>query len=570
MQGRFNEVYRLVNTTAVDVANALNTFLQQSLSVYQRGGQLTQFQDLEREVVVVPEPITNKLLISATPRYYPDIMRLIAELDAELPQVVIQVLIAEVQLKNNEEFGVEIGLQSPVLFQRGVTPAPGQGGTVNYTNPNAALVTPFLPPFLVPAGVTVNSTVNPTAVPGFNFNQPALGLGNNPVVDPGIVGFQGLGNLGVGRLSPNSSIGGFVFSAASDSFNLLVRALKSQGRIDILSRPQVMTLDNQAAQVAVGQSVPIVLGSAVTVGIVQNNVNYRDVGIILNVVPKISPDGKVTMRVTPQVSSMSPQLLDLGNGVRAPIFNQQIVDTTVIARDGETVAIGGLITRSDAKNENKFPWLGDLPVLGTLFRYRTQLKEKRELLVILTPHIVRNRIEAERVLAEEGRRMDWVLGDVIKTHGMHGMHPLFPPPPAPPTGGIDAELPAPLAPGQAVPTGPVLPAPTPLPPGSEPVVPPVGTPLPPGATVPGPAAPGPDLPLPRPVGTPDTSRPGGLMPTAAREPAGDATDRPLQKLSLLPGQPGAPASPVVPAAGSTPAVPGGKESERWRLFNRSR
>ena len=67
---------------------------------------------------MVPEPITNKLLISATPRYYPDIMRLIAELDAELPQVVIQVLIAEVDLTNTDEFGVEIGLQSPVLFQR--------------------------------------------------------------------------------------------------------------------------------------------------------------------------------------------------------------------------------------------------------------------------------------------------------------------------------------------------------------------------------------------------------------------------------------------------------------------
>ena len=111
------------------------------------------------------------------------------------------------------------------------------------------------------------------------------------------------------------------------------------------------------------------------------------------------------------------------------MFNQQIVDTTVIARDGETVAIGGLITRSDAKNENKMPWLGDLPDVGTLFRYRQQIKSKQELLVILTPHVVRNRFEADRILAMEGRRMDWILGDVVKTQGSSGMLPLFPAPP---------------------------------------------------------------------------------------------------------------------------------------------
>src|SRR4029079_16852189 len=84
-------------------------------------GFLTAYADFEREVVIVPEPLTNKLLISATPRFYPDVMRLIEELDSELPQVVIQVLIAEVDLNNLEEFGVEIGLQSPVLFQRSNT-----------------------------------------------------------------------------------------------------------------------------------------------------------------------------------------------------------------------------------------------------------------------------------------------------------------------------------------------------------------------------------------------------------------------------------------------------------------
>ncbi|MFO0846804.1 MAG: secretin N-terminal domain-containing protein, partial [Gemmataceae bacterium] len=170
VQQRRNEVYCLQNTTAVDLANALNSFITQSLTVYRNNGQLNVFQDLEREVVVVPEPITNKLLISATPRYYADIMRLIHELDAELPQVVIQVMIAEVQLSGNEEFGVEIGLQSPVLFQRGIYPATqilGNGTTTLTNVPNTAGT--YLNGQVVPAGVTVNNTANPASILNYNF-----------------------------------------------------------------------------------------------------------------------------------------------------------------------------------------------------------------------------------------------------------------------------------------------------------------------------------------------------------------------------------------------------------------
>src|SRR5262249_8428928 len=178
-----------------------------------------------------------------------------------------------------------------------------------------------------------------------------------------------------------------------------IRALKTQGRLDILSRPQIMTMDNQQAAINIGQRVPYPISSTITTFGVVPQFTFIDVGIGMQVTPKISPDGKVFMRVTPQVSSLStePQI-NLGGGVSASIINQQVVDTTIVAQDGETVAIGGLIFKSDQKNENKIPWLGDLPGVGALFRYRTQSKTKRELLVILTPHIVRNRLEAERVL----------------------------------------------------------------------------------------------------------------------------------------------------------------------------
>jgi type II secretory pathway component GspD/PulD (secretin) len=425
---RHNQVYHLRNAPAVDVANALNSFLQTEVTIRTSGDPYSAaFQQVLQQVVIVPEPITNQLLVSATDRYYGELCRLLQELDAEPPQVVIQVLIAEVDLSNTDEFGVEIGLQSPLLFRRGIYPADflsgGSGTSVNFTAPTTGTS-------LLPQGVSVNTSgpPNPTAFPGFAFNQPTIFPGSNPVISPAAVGWQGLTSLGVGRVSPTSGIGGMVLSASSNSVNILVRALAQQSRIDVLSRPQVTTMDNQSARVFVGQVFPIVNGSnATATGVVTTSITPTPVGVQLVVTPRISPDGKVIMRVTPEVSSTAPTNVNLGNGVTATAINQQTVDTTVIAGDGETVALGGLITKHDQKEENKVPWLGDLPGVGALFRYRTQTKSKQELLIIMTPHIIRSWADADQILGEESRRIDWLVGDVLRLQGTSGMNPILPP-----------------------------------------------------------------------------------------------------------------------------------------------
>ena len=214
-------------------------------------------------------------------------MRLVAELDAEQPQVVIQVLIADVKLTGSEDFGVEIGLQSPVLFKRTVyNPASGAFAPTSGIAPTGSSLS------------VTNAAL--TTQPGYNFlGNPSAYPGSNPAVDPSVVGFQGINALGTGRVGANG-VGGFVFSAAADSFNLLIRALKTQGRIDVLSRPQVTTLDNQQARVFVGQNYPLLLGSNVTAtGVINNNIQYQAVGVELLVTPKITPDGRVIMRLSP-------------------------------------------------------------------------------------------------------------------------------------------------------------------------------------------------------------------------------------------------------------------------------
>jgi type II secretion system protein D len=551
MVDRHNEVFHLRNASAADVASELTTFLTNSLSLLARGGAYSAFIELQRDVVVVPDPFTNKLLISVSPAYYPEVVRLINELDANPPMVVIQVLVADIELNNTEEFGVEIGLQSPVLFARNVIPQQNfiGSGTVSYANATGST--------LIPPGVTVSNTINPTAFQGFNFNNASsfsVPLGNNPVTNPGVVGFQGLNNFGVGRADANG-LGGFIFSAASDTFNLLIRALKTQGRLDLLSRPQLTTLDGQVAYLNVGQSVPYVTGTVVTsTGLVTNTVSYRDVGVLLQVTPRISPDGTVLMRVIPEVSSVAPTQINLGNGQLATQFNVQHVETTVSVQDGQTVAIGGLIVKKDQKTENKVPWLGDLPLIGELWRYRTQNKSKTELLVILTPHIVRSRMEADRILAEEAHRMDWCVGDIVKIQGPSGLEPILPPP-APQAGG----------PGMAPPPGTVIPGvrpPTELLPGVVPEE--VRETMPPPRVVPDSRQPA-GQPAPAPNGREPLPAPRPLPPGQASQGQVPATTTALQ--APLPQAEVSQPWPMQPAAPSPDAEPP-KEKKGWSLFRR--
>ena len=118
LDNRLFQVVKLKNAVAADVATYLNDFLTQSLTVYNTAAFLTGFRFIEKQVVIVPDPITNALLISATPQYFEKLMNIVAQVDQLPPQVMIQSLIAEVSYTDLNEFGVELGFQSPVLFQR--------------------------------------------------------------------------------------------------------------------------------------------------------------------------------------------------------------------------------------------------------------------------------------------------------------------------------------------------------------------------------------------------------------------------------------------------------------------
>lgn len=411
---RQNRVYALKNSPAADVAQAIQQFLQSRRQIEQQDPALiSAFDQFDREVVVVPEPVGNKLLISATPRYFDDIIQMVQELDQVPKQVIIQALLVEVELTSNDEWGVELGLQDSILFDRSAITELVQVPTTN-TSPNGVQT-------------TTQTIVSQSSTPGFNFNNQPLGNNTSPNLNTQRIGGQALSSLSVGRVNGDLGYGGLVLAAGSESVSVLLRALAARRRIDVLSRPQVQALDNQLATIQVGQEIPRVDSFTInqTTGNATPIVLPRNVGIILEVIPRISPDGMVVMEVSARKDALNPQGIPLftnpnGSVITSPIIDTTNAQTSVIVRTGQTIVLGGMITSSNQVEERKVPLLGDIPILGQLFRADFKRTRRSELLIFLTPRIIRNEEEAEMVKEIETQRINFIECQAESIHG-----PLF-------------------------------------------------------------------------------------------------------------------------------------------------
>jgi general secretion pathway protein D len=181
---------------------------------------------------------------------------------------------------------------------------------------------------------------------------------------------------------------GMVINFLENNLNVTLHALAAQNKLDVLSRPYILASDNQEAYVMVGQQVPIVTSNTLTaLGQTVSNYSYQSVGIILDVIPHINPDGVVTLQVSPEISQLTAQTVTVGLGVNVPVIASRQASSIVAVRDGETVVIGGLMQDQKTVTINKVPLLGDIPILGYLFSRTQYDKSKTELLLFLTPHV---------------------------------------------------------------------------------------------------------------------------------------------------------------------------------------
>ena len=380
MQNRRVDVFRLSNAPVQDVADALNAWLVERES--QNDFFQTELNRYHRRVIVVPELISNSLLISARPEYFNEIERLIRAFDRRPPMVKVKVMIAEVDLDNLEEFGIELGIQDSLLFDRGL------------------------------------SATNPI---GFNFNQG--NIGNENVGRETFAG-QALSNLGVGRVSSASSVGGLVLQAGNESVSVLMRALADKNCLRVLSKPQLMTIENLQGRVEVGAQVPFVTGTTQNIGGgITSQTDFRQVGVNLGVTPRVSPDGMIVMFVDVTNSSLGsveagiPVFVADGQVVNQPQINATTAQTSVMARSGQTVVFSGLIQETKAHGERGVPILKDIPGIGPLFKFEFDTAERRELLIFLTPYLVDSEQTLDQLNQSEMDRMHWCLSDVAEVYG---------------------------------------------------------------------------------------------------------------------------------------------------------
>jgi len=205
-------------------------------------------------------------------------------------------------------------------------------------------------------------------------------------------GSTGVGSINFGLASASPALQGLDYTLSAGDLSLFMNALTTDTRFNILSTPTIFTSNNSQAQINISQSIPYILSTTVdaTTGAQSFNYAFEDVGIVLTVTPHITSNGYVTMDVDQSANDLQGY-----TSFNAPIVNQRTASTTVSVKTGETIVLGGIIRNQVTSTVNKIPILGDIPILGQLFRSTTKDNQKTELMVFLTPQVIRNDDDAK-------------------------------------------------------------------------------------------------------------------------------------------------------------------------------
>ena len=322
----------------------------QSVLLAPQEGEKPVFKE---DVRIVADEITNSLIILATPRDYAMIRDVLRRLDIVPRQVLIEAIIAEIKLTDDLAFGLEYALS-----QGGIGSLLGTGTT---------------------GGVSAGET------PGTG----SLSIGNSAL-------------LGTAKRAVNiGSQGIFGFLTNRDEFLVLINALATENRVNILSTPHVIAADNREANILIGEEVPILTSTSTSsltdTARTVNSIQYRETGKILTILPQINSTGLVNLEIRQEVSAVGSEEFGRTN---SPSFISREAETTVVVEDGESVVLGGIIDDQIERSRRGVPYLMDIPVLGRLFRVDSEKVTRTELIILITPHVIRNRQEL-RTVSEE-------------------------------------------------------------------------------------------------------------------------------------------------------------------------
>lgn len=347
VRGTVGDATSITNPVAADVGAAIDPG-----AVDQDGNQIAGFfSPVSRDtaspaVTITPSIETNSVIVRGTQTQLAEIGELIHALDVRRPQVMIEAAIVEVSGDVAERLGAQLGF--------GTTQAQGALGASSFSN----------------GGVSLQGVLAAVGAPA----SVALSTGAT-------------------------------LAASNNDFGLLVQALSNSTRARLLSTPSVTTLDNEPATIVVGQNVPFRTGSFATDGNTVTpftTIERQDVGITMNVVPRITAGGVVQLVIEQEISSLVNGNVE---GAADLVTNRRVINTTVMADNGGTVVLGGLITDDRLSSEQKVPGLGDIPVVGNLFKSRDARESRRTLFVFLRPTILRDRADIQAASANRLTRL---------------------------------------------------------------------------------------------------------------------------------------------------------------------
>lgn len=327
----------LSNAKAEDLALVINTLVERQRA----SGTDEQKPDtvLSKDIKVVADKSTNSLVVTARPDEFEALSNIVSKLDVVRKQVFIEALIMEVNSEASFSFGINWA-------------AAGGVGDVNI-------------------------------IGGVSLNGGAVSLGSNKMAS----------------LPSGISIGAILkdaFTVGNTTYNIqsILNAVKGNTDVEVLSTPQLLTLDNEEASVEVVDNIPFTKESTTRNDndFTTQSMDYKDVGVKLKITPRISDDGSLRLEVEQEVSRVTQGLITLTNGEQlvAPTTRKRLVKTTILLQDGQTAVIGGLLDDQKSYNQSEVPGLGSIPVLGWLFKSRSKDTTRTNLFIFITPKVIRS------------------------------------------------------------------------------------------------------------------------------------------------------------------------------------
>jgi general secretion pathway protein D len=311
----------------------------------------------EEQLRIVADPATNSLIIYGTAQEFQNIKNILKELDAVPRQVLLDVLVAEVTLNDNESLGFDY----EILRKSG--------------------------------GVQI-------------FDKTFGSRG-------GLISGAQAGSVGPGGFPPGLT--GIVWM--SDVARAFINAIMSDARVKILSSPSVLASDNRPARIQVGSEEPIATGQltaavGATTPSTSTTIQYRNTGRIVTIIPQVNSKGLVNLQALIEVSQRGPNVNVGGSTDSFPSFDLRQAETTAVVQDGDTLAIGGIIAENKENNRQGIPYLINIPVLGRFFGTTSERSTRTELIMLITPHVIRNRSEGTTVTEELKSKLSALRNDL--------------------------------------------------------------------------------------------------------------------------------------------------------------